>query len=521
MNEDQTEPENNAADRYRALFDNSADSIFIIENSKFVECNQAAVELFGYSDKQALMQRHPSELSPEYQSDGKRSVDKADEFLANITNVRSQRFEWDHVKADGSPLPVEVSMTAIPMGEKYTLHIVLRDISERRRLEKELRHSQKMESLGHLAGGIAHDFNNTLVPIVTYSDLLTHALADRPDLKEWAQEIGRAGKLAASMVKKLLAVSRQNDRLPVRMDLEDAVRGASGMLRKLIGEDINVELRPTGSPLFIETDPGDVEHILLNLASNSRDALPTGGNIQLILSKVQQSDRPFARLEFSDDGVGMDASTLEQIFAPFFTTKALGSGTGLGMSSVYELVTKANGQVSASSSPGEGTTIEILFPIVDSIETESDSSDHASYDQPTAEEATENAHVLVVEDDVQIRRLMHDLLVKRGYRVSTASNGVEALEMIERSMPDLILSDVVMPKMSGPRMIRELNAKGIFVPVVLVSGYTDDRLAAHGFDAKSVSLIHKPFTAGVLLARVRDALTPAQSESGPSYYDEA
>lgn len=497
-----------AADRYRALFDNSTDAILIIEDSKFVDCNQAAVDILGYTDKQSLLHCHPSAISPEYQSDGRRSIDKANGILADVFQSRcSQRFEWDHVKADGSILPVEVSMTAIPTGKGDALHILWHDISERRRLEKELRHSQKMEALGNLAGGIAHDFNNTLVPIVTYSDLLSRSLQDQPKLMEWAQEISRAGMLAASMVKKLLTVSRQDDRMPVRLDLESTVASSLGMLRKLIGEDIVVHFHPTGSPLYIETDPGDVEHVLLNLASNARDALPDGGVIDLTLSEARQAEQPFARMEFRDNGVGMDPKTLEQVFTPFFTTKALGSGTGLGMSSVFDLVTKAKGQVNAKSSLGEGTTIEVLFPIVDALDSQSQDVVAKESSAVKIDITNEIAQILVVEDDPQILRLMHDILQLEGYEVRTASNGIKALQTLETVVPDLILADVVLPLMSGPRMVREMNAKGIQIPVMFVSGYTDERLTAHGFDAADVGLIHKPFTAETLLKRVKEALS--------------
>ena len=509
-----------AADRYRALFDNSADAILIMEKDRFVDCNQAAVDMLRCKDKNALLQIHPSEISPEYQPDGQRSFDKANKILANVVNCRSQRFEWVHVKSDGELLPVEVLMTAIPDDEGYTLHIVWRDLSERKRLEKELRHSQKMEALGNLAGGIAHDFNNTLVPIVTYSDLLSMALQDRPELHEWACEISRAGTLATSLVNKLLTVSRKDERLPVTLDLEEAIASALGMICKLIGEDIEVSFQGTGSALWVETDPGDVEQVLLNLASNARDALPTGGKISLTLSKVQHLERPFARLEFTDNGVGMDAETLEQLFVPFFTTKELGSGTGLGMSSVYELVAKAEGQINAQSSVGKGTAIEVLLPIADNDESEPVEVTREETTPFAEAKAIDGAQILVVENDAQIKRLICNLLDQEGFSVRTANNGIKALERLETETPDLILADVVMPQMSGPLMIKRMNARGIYIPVIFLSGYTDDRLIAHGFDAKKISLIRKPFTAAMLVSRVKETLASARKGNSMGQDDE-
>lgn len=495
-----------ARDRYRALFDNSADAILIIEKDRFVDCNQAAVDMLRYTDKNSLLQCHPSELSPEYQPDGQRSFDKANNILANVVNCPSQRFEWVHVKSDGELFPVEVLLTAIPAEEGYILHTVWRDISERKQLEKELRHSHKMEVVGNLAGGIAHDFNNMLVPIVVYSDLLARALQDQPTLHEWAREISRAGTLATTLVNKLLTFNRKDVRQPVTLDLEETIKTLLGILSKLIGEDVTVDFQGTGGELWIETDPGDLEQIVLNLASNARDALPRGGEMRLTISSVQRSGRPFASVEMTDNGVGMDAETLKQIFVPFFTTKELGRGTGLGLSTVHELVIKAEGQINVRSSPGKGTTIEVLFPIA--VRNVSQSVGVAPEESRPLDdaEAFAGAHILVVEDDAQIARIIRSLLGQEGFRVSPASNGSKALKMLESETPDLILTDVVMSQMSGPLMVKQMNDKGIYIPVVFMSGYTDDRLAAHGFDAKKISLIRKPFTTTILLGQIKKAL---------------
>ncbi|MBT8147524.1 MAG: response regulator, partial [Gammaproteobacteria bacterium] len=486
-------------DRYRILFEASADAILIMENDRFIDCNQAAVDMLRYKDKNSLLKCHPWELSPEHQPDGQRSVDKARKFLHNIVDCRSQRFEWVHVKSDGELLPVEVSMTAIPADEGYTLHIVWRDISERKRLEKELMHSQKMEALGNLAGGIAHDFNNILMPITGYSDLLARSLQEQPGLQEWAQEINRAGALAESLVRKLLAVSRKDERLPVVLDLEETIANTLGMIRKLIGEDITIQFQPSGSALKVKINAGDIEHMLLNLASNARDALPAGGMINLVLSEVRESGKPFARLEFTDNGAGMEPVTLEKVFTPFFTTKELGSGTGLGLSSVYELVTKADGKVNANSSPGKGTAIEVLLPLVDYEDSEPVLVAHGEIAQQVNASVIDEAQILVVEDDLQIMRLVCEYLDKRGFRVSSADNGFKALEMLDTMTPDLILTDVVMPKMGGPQMIKLMHARGIRIPVVFMSGYTDERLTAQGFDPTNIALIRKPFRETALL----------------------
>lgn len=210
----------------------------------------------------------------------------------------------------------------------------------------------------------------------------------------------------------------------------------------------------------------------------------------------------------------MDAQTLAQVFVPFFTTKELGSGTGLGMSLVYELVKKANARIDARSAPGQGTTVEVLFPIVEGHVGETTGAAGAQVGGIDEVVAKEDARILVVEDDIQIMRLLSDLLDREGFSVCRASDGIKALEILEIVSPDLILCDVIMPRMSGPQMVREMNARGMHVPVIFMSGYTDDRLTALDFDPVSVSLVRKPFTAGVLLGRVRQAL--ASERSGPS-----
>ncbi len=492
--------------RYRALFENFADPILIIENDAFVECNQAAVDMLGYPNKGALLQCHPSEISPKYQADGRCSFEKANEILARASDHPYQSFEWDHVKADGTIFPVEVSLTAIPKKGGFTLHTTWRDISERKRLEKELRHSQKMEAIGKLASGIAHDFNNQLVPILGYSELLADALQDKPELREWALEIHRATSVASILVKKLLAFSRKGDDQPVILNLDDAVNDLLGILDKLIGDDIAVDFEPAGIPLRIKVGAGDIEQIVLNLASNSRDALPGGGELKIKLSSVMRVDKEFACLEVADDGVGMDKETLAQIFEPFFTTKTLGNGTGLGMSTVYGLMTNAGGHIYVKSSPDEGTLIELLFPIVDHEEIAATSTTPQEDDHQEEIDIAVKSHILVVEDEPQIGRLIDQVLRNHGFAVSHASNGRQALEMLESETPDLILTDVDMQVMSGPELLRQLNEENVTIPVVFMSAHSNDRLATFGIDVAITTVVRKPFSPTSLVKLLKNTL---------------
>jgi two-component system cell cycle sensor histidine kinase/response regulator CckA len=489
------------ADRYRALFENSADAILIIEDDTFVDCNAAAVEMLRCRDKAAVMQTHPSELSPEFQPDGRRSFEKANEMMAIAFERGSHRFEWDHVRADGEVFPVEVLLTAVPRDGGHALHTVWRDITDRKRLENELRHAHKMEAVGKLAGGIAHDFNNQLVGILGYAELLALQLEDRPDLLEYVLEINRAGTGAASLVKQLLVFSHKEVSQPVVVDLDATVGGLVGMLRLLIGEDVEIVLKGSHQQLLVKIDPGEVEQIVLNLAANARDAMPQGGTLTLALARSAEEPGEIARLEITDTGVGMDPETLTRAFDPFFSTKGLGHGTGLGLSTAYSLITRAGGDITARSEPGRGATFEIVLPLAGE-----ELDEVPAPSARTAEPPRREGHILVVDDEPIVTRLTREVLGAAGYRISERRNGKEALELLLRQEFDLVLCDVIMSEMSGPEMVKELQASGRSQRVLFMSGYMDDRLVAHGFDPEDVPLLRKPFTASDLLESVRVAL---------------
>jgi CheY-like chemotaxis protein len=378
---------------------------------------------------------------------------------------------------------------------------VWRDITDRKRLENELQHAQKMEAVGTLAGGIAHDFNNQLVGILGYAELLASQLKDRPDLLAHVHEIDRAGTRAAALVKQLLVFSRKEVSQPVVVDLDATLGELVGMLRRLIGEDVELVLKGSRQQLLVKIDPGEVEQIVLNLAANARDAMPQGGTLTLALSRSAAETGEIARLEISDTGVGMDPETLARAFDPFFSTKGLGRGTGLGLSTVYGLVTRAGGEIKARSEPGRGTTFEIVLPLAGE-----ELDEVAAPSAPTGEPRRREGHILVVEDEPTVARLTREVLGAAGYRISERRNGKEALELLRRQEFDLVLSDVIMSEMSGPEMVKEQRASGRSPRVLFMSGYMDDRLVAHGFDPESVPLLRKPFTALALLESVRVAL---------------
>jgi len=494
--------------RYRALFENTADAILIIVGDKFVDCNQAAVDMLRARDKKQVLQTHPSELSPEYQSDGRLSFEKANELMAIALERGSHRFEWDHVRTDGEVFPVEVLLTAIPSDDGFELHTVWRDITERKKLETELRHSQKVETIGKLVGGIAHDFNNQLVPILGYVELLEEALQDRDDLLESVTSIRDAGVRAASLIKQLMVFSYKDTRKAEIIDLKATVEILLGMITTLIGEDIRLRYSGSGDALPVRINPGEIEQIVLNLATNARDAMPTGGEIELTVAEVTKQGSTFALLQVADSGTGMDDATLAQVFEPFFTTKEQGYGTGLGLSTLHSIVNQVNGSIDVITDPGKGSRFDIFLPCADGMVTSNPEQERTESPSPPpeTEHAEVSGHILLAEDNEPVADFISGILRREGYKVTHAADGRQALSAIKNQDFDLILTDIIMPDMSGPEMIRALGKDDDIPPVVFMSGYTDDRLAAYGFNAADVSLLQKPFSYGELLSVVADAL---------------
>ncbi len=498
------EPGRAAADPYRELFERSADAILVIDGDRFVECNDATVRMLRYQDKAELLRAHPSELSPPLQPDGRSSYEKANEMMATAFERGSHRFEWDHVRADGEIFPVEVLLTAVERDGKRMLHVVWRDITERKRLEEELRQAQRMEAVGRLAGGIAHDFNNVLVTVLLNAGILVEELADRPELQERVREIRGAGDRAAALVRQLLTFSRKRALRPRVFDFGAVLGDLWTLLRRLIGEHIRLETSIPDEPVPILADPGQIEQVVVNLAANARDAMPHGGDLRIELAAATAPDGsgPAAVLTVTDTGVGMDEATRKLVFDPFFTTKEVGRGTGLGLSTVYEIVTRSGGTVDIDSRPGAGTTVRVHLPLAPHT---------AAVREPAAHEhpamgGTET--ILVVEDEDAVSDVMLEVLRGRGYSTIRARDGLEALERWrERSAAiELVVADVVMRRMGGAELLEHLRREGFGGPVLFVSGYTNQSLLPLSSLGEEVDLLDKPFTAAQLVARVRRAL---------------
>jgi len=385
--------------------------------------------------------------------------------------------------------------------------------------EEQLRQSQKMEAIGRLAGGVAHDFNNLLTAVIGYTDMI----AERADLDPaTAREVGEirlAADRGAALTRQLLAFSRKQLLNPTVLNVNDSVAGLLHMLPRLIGDHIHTDARLAAGLGFVKADASQLEQVIVNLVLNARDAMPTGGYVTIETANVELTeDRltaeglvlepgPYVMLSITDTGVGMDETTRAHAFEPFFTTKAKGKGTGLGLATVYAIIDQSGGGIAMDTAPERGTSIRIYLPVTD--------APAAVERQPAARGATEGTEtLLLVEDNDAIREISAQALRRRGYTVFEARNGEEAIDWASKSvvLADMLITDVVMPGMSGPNLAARLLQQMPNLRVLYMSGYTDDATEVHGAFWGGVPLLQKPFTPSQLAESVRMALdhNPAQ-----------
>jgi signal transduction histidine kinase len=377
---------------------------------------------------------------------------------------------------------------------------------------EQLRQSQKMDSIGQLAGGIAHDFNNLLTAITGYSDLALRKLPEDSLVRSHIESVKKAGLRAASLTSQLLAFSRKQVLLAKVLDLNHIVADTDKLLRRLIGENIDLVSLPHAQLGKVKADPGQVEQVIMNLVLNARDAMPRGGKITIETGHTyldesyagkHEATKPghYVMLAVSDTGVGMDAQTRKQIFDPFFTTKEVGKGTGLGLSMVYGIVKQSGGNIWVYSELGKGTTFKVYLPRVDQVEETESSAARAAI--PVGTET-----VLLVEDEEMVRKLSQEILEDSGYRVVVATNGKEGLRVCQEfgEHIDLIITDVVMPEMNGREMAEQVALLRPTTKVLFMSGYTDDAIVRHGILEENMSYMQKPFLPNTLALKAREVL---------------
>jgi PAS domain S-box-containing protein len=434
-----------------------------------------------------------------------------------IETGRAQTFEYELPLVNGTrAFLVMKSPYQDGQGKTIGVIVVSRDITEYRAMEERLRQSQKMEAIGTLAGGVAHDFNNLLMVIAGYSSVLNEALEGEPKLRGQVEQIQKASERAAALTRQLLAFSRKQTIQPVPLNLNSAVSGVEKLLRRLIGENISIVTQLEPEIGAVMADAGQIEQVILNLAVNARDAMPEGGKLTLETRRREigaerngatEAARPgrYVELQVSDTGTGIDPAIQGRMFEPYFTTKASGKGTGLGLSTVYGIVQQAGGYVSFSSKPGLGTTFRILLPRIDSTQKGAVSSDFAEAVYSGAET------VLLAEDEPAVCDLVRAILTSRGYTVLSARLPQEAEKIAEthEGKIDLLLTDVIMPGMSGAELAKRIGMRIRGIKVLFMSGYIDDSVVRHGISENETAFLQKPFTPLNLAKKVREVLDGA------------
>jgi hypothetical protein len=495
--------------RYRDLFEVNPQAmwVFDIETLRFLAVNKAAVRSYGYSRDEFLAMTVKDIRPPE---DVPALLEDVAIAMPDEGGYRP-RGQWRHVRKDGSLAYVEVTANDIDFEGRPARLVMVIDVTDRRRLEAQLVEATRLEAMGHLAGGIAHDFNNLLIAVNGYADILIGEL-EGDERVESAREIRRAGARAAELTKQVLAFARRQVLVPRPVDLNAVVASVSQMLRRLIGEQVRLVTKVEGTPAVVLADPGQLEQVLVNLAVNSRDAMPGGGVLEIGVRRVEDAvvfDRditgPAVLLTVSDTGVGMDGATLARAFEPFFTTKEVGKGTGLGLATVHGIVRQSGGQIWAESSAGSGTRVSVLFPEVDAT------PEPTPAPQAAAPEIGEGSCILAVEDDAAVRAFVVATLERAGYRVLVAASPAQAAVLSEglAETVDLLLTDLVMPGENGRDLAERLLVSRRSLRVVLMSGY-DAAPPEDRHDDRFIFLA-KPFGADELVAAVRQALAEPEA----------
>jgi two-component system cell cycle sensor histidine kinase/response regulator CckA len=491
-----------AEEKWRSLYDNLPGGSFTVNDQYIIEdVNDVLCAVTGYTREELVGQRCGI-ICPK------------GPHLCPIFDLGKERIDNDETAVkgkDGRRVPIIKSARRIPAGNRQIIVENFQDITDRKHLEEQLRHAQKMDAVGQLAGGVAHDFNNILTAIIGYGNLLQMKLGKDEPLLKYAGNIVSSAERAASLTRSLLAFSRKHvvDLKLVRVN--EIIEKAQKLLSRLVPEDIELRV-VTGGDFVVRADTIQVEQVMMNLVTNARDAMPEGG-LLIVSTELTVLDEEFVRMHgygepgayvlisVSDTGVGIDASSRERVFEPFYTTKEVGKGTGLGLSIVYGIIKQHNGFINVHSEPGEGTTFDIYLP---SIKGRSDKAEKFEKNlPPRGAEA-----VLLAEDEPMVRSLVKSMLEEFGYTVVDAEDGADAIEKYFESKAriKLLVLDVIMPKKNGKEVYDEIKKTQPDVEALFMSGYTDDILSRRGMLEDNLNFISKPLTQTMLLHKVREIL---------------
>ncbi len=526
-----------AEQRFRRLFEVAPDAMIAVgPDGLLAMANAQAEQLFGYAAGD-LIGRPVEMLVPE-EVRAVLAAERSDYFADPGGRPPVTEFKLSGLRQDGSRFPAEITLSGLPTDRGMLVTASIRDVSERlaaqaererlralaeqERAERRQQQSQRLESLGQLVGGVAHDFNNLLNVIQGYTDFTAeqiHAIAQEdarlaPVLDDIGQ-VRAAAQQASRLTRQLLTFSRHEATSPEVLDLNESVNEAGQLLRRTLGEHIELIIAPEPALWRVKADRGQLEQVLVNLAVNARDAMPVGGRLTIDTANTEVDEtyatgRPgltpgrYARLRVSDTGMGMDRATADRVFEPFISTKPKGRGTGLGLATVYGIVTQAGGTIEVYSEKGLGTTISVLLPATDE-DAAPDLAPAGGGDDLRGQGET----ILVVEDEASLRELTSRILTRNGYQVCVVSGGAEAVRRAgdPAQAIDLLLTDVVMPEMLGNEVAARIGAIRPGVPALFISGYAQPILDIHGVPAPHYDILEKPFTEGALLTRVRNAIS--------------
>ena len=502
---------------FRLISENAADMIAVVSVDGQRLYNSPSYErALGYTAEELVRTASFEQIHPEDRASVKAA---AEETRRTGVGCRLE-YRIRHKRGDWRVFESTSSAVRNANGETEKLVIVNRDITERKQLEQQLYLSQKLEAVGRLSGGVAHDFNNLLGVIIGYSEVMQKRMAPNDRFREAADEILKAAHRAAALTKQLLAFSRKQVLEPKVLDLNTVVADVEKMLKRLIGEDILLEILVSPDLHAVKADPGQIGQVIMNLAVNARDAMPNGGKLTIETANTTLDEKDagryryvvpgqYVKLRVSDTGCGMDAETQSHMFEPFFTTKEKGKGTGLGLATVYGVVKQSGGYIWVESEVGKGTQFEIFLP---RVEGEIEKPQKAS---APVKESRGGQTILVVEDEQALRKLTSSVLQDLGYTVLEAGDAAEALALVKQSKPavDLLLTDVVMPGKSGRDLADELVPQIPGMKVLFMSGYTDGAIAAHRVLEPGLSLLRKPFSSEELTQTVARILA-GETERG-------
>ena len=498
----------------RAITDAAKDAIILInDKEKIVYWNSSATRMFGYLPEEltgkSIMDIIPHRYREAHTKAFSRFVMTGQGLLLGDT------YEVFALKKDGDEIPIELSISGIQLKGKWHSAGILRDISERKKLEAQLMHSQKLEAIGQLAGGVAHDFNNILTAIIGYAHVLLMKMQEDDPLRLNVAHLLEAADRAAQLTQSLLVFSRKQVLNPRQFDLNDLMQRVENFLQRIIGEDVELRAILHTAPVIIHADLGQIEQVLMNLATNARDAMPQGGSFTIETSIVELDNSfvrahgygktgSFALILVTDTGSGMSEDMMKKIFEPFFTTKEAGKGTGLGLSIAYGIIKQHHGYITVYSEPGMGTVFKIYLPLIATA----GEREPLQTAFPEKQLPRGNETILIAEDDQALRHLSRDVLAEVGYTVIEAENGDDAIKKFleHQDKIQVVILDMIMPKKSGKEALDEIVKVRPDIKTIFISGYSADRLHRENLLEEGVELLMKPISPKVLIKKVREVL---------------